>query len=59
MSLHADPFDRVLLTADGTVTTLLEACTGEPIMTRTTRQTGPAMSTGCCVLPTAGGGSPP
>ena len=37
-----DPFDRMLLTADGMVTTLLEACTGEPIMTRTTRQTGPA-----------------
>ena len=31
-----------LLTADGTVTTLLEACTGEPIVTRTTRQSGPA-----------------
>ena len=37
-----DPFDRMLLTTDGTVTTLLEACTGEPIVTRTTRQTGPA-----------------
>ena len=37
-----DPFDRMLLTADGTVTTLVEACTGEPITTRTTRQTGPA-----------------
>lgn len=37
-----DPFDRILLTTDGTVTTLLEACTGEPIMTRTTRETGPA-----------------
>jgi chorismate-pyruvate lyase len=36
-----DPLDRMLLTADGTVTTLLEACTGEPIVTRTTRQTGP------------------
>jgi chorismate-pyruvate lyase len=32
----------MLLTADGTVTTLLEACTGEPIGTRTTRQAGPA-----------------
>ena len=31
-----------MLTADGTVTTLLEACTGEPIVTRTTRQAGPA-----------------
>jgi chorismate-pyruvate lyase len=37
-----DPFDRMMLTADGTVTTLLEACTGEPIATRTTRQAGPA-----------------
>ena len=37
-----DPFDRMLLTTDGTVTTLLEACTGEPIVTRTTRQAGPA-----------------
>jgi chorismate-pyruvate lyase len=37
-----DPFDRMVLTADGTVTTLLEACTGEPITTRTTRETGPA-----------------
>jgi chorismate-pyruvate lyase len=32
----------MLLTADGTVTTLLEACTGESIETRTTRQAGPA-----------------
>ena len=40
--LDIDPFDRMLLTADGTVTTLLEACTGEPIITRTTRQAGPA-----------------
>jgi chorismate-pyruvate lyase len=32
----------MLLTADGTVTTLLEACTGEAIVTRTTRQAGPA-----------------
>jgi chorismate-pyruvate lyase len=37
-----DPFDRMLLTADGTVTTLLEACTGEPITTRTARETEPA-----------------
>ncbi len=28
--------------ADGTVTTLLEACAGEPIVTRTTRQSGAA-----------------
>ena len=41
-SLDVDPVDRMLLTADGTVTTLLEACTGEPIVTRTTRQSGPA-----------------
>jgi hypothetical protein len=40
--LDLDPFDRMLLTADGTVTTLLEACTREPIVTRTTRQAGPA-----------------
>ena len=40
--LDVDPFDRMLLTADGTVTTLLEACTREPIVTRTTRQAGPA-----------------
>jgi len=39
---HLDPFDRMLLSADGTVTTLLEACTGEPIATRATRQAGPA-----------------
>jgi chorismate-pyruvate lyase len=37
-----DPLDQMLLTADGTVTTLLEACTGEPIITSLTRQTGPA-----------------
>ena len=43
----------MLLTADGTVTTLLEACTGEPIVTATTRQTGPGShdrlraATGC------------
>jgi chorismate-pyruvate lyase len=38
--VELDPFDRMVLTADGTVTTLLEACTGEPIATRTNRQTG-------------------
>jgi chorismate-pyruvate lyase len=32
----------MLLSADGTVTALLEACVGEPIATRTTRQAGPA-----------------
>ena len=37
-----DPFDRMVLTADGTVTTLLEACTDEQIVTRATRQAGPA-----------------
>ena len=41
-TLELDRFDRMLLTTDGTVTTLLEACTGEPIVTRTTRQSGPA-----------------
>jgi hypothetical protein len=45
-SLRFDPFDRMLLTADGTATSLLEACTGEPITTRTTRQAGPAKITG-------------
>jgi beta-ribofuranosylaminobenzene 5'-phosphate synthase len=37
-----DPFDRMLMTTDGTVTTLLEACTGEPVVTRARRQSGPA-----------------
>src|SRR5262245_61177795 len=41
-SLDVDPLDRMLLTADGTVTTLLEACTDEPITTGTTRLAGPA-----------------
>jgi chorismate-pyruvate lyase len=40
--VELDPFDRMLLTADGTVTTLLEACAGEPIVTRTMRQSGAA-----------------
>ena len=40
--LDIDPFDRMVLTADGTVTTLLEACTAEPVVTRTTRLAGPA-----------------
>ena len=53
-----DPFDRMLLTADGTVTTLLEACTGEPIMTRTTRETDRRCLTDCWALPMAGGDSP-
>jgi chorismate-pyruvate lyase len=40
--LRLDPLDRMLLAADGTVTTLLEACTGEPISTATVRMAGPA-----------------
>ena len=52
-SLALDRLDRMLLTTDGTVTTLLEACTGERIVTLTTRQSGPATldqlraTTGC------------
>ena len=42
LAADLDAFDRMLLSADGTVTTLLEACTGEPIATRTVRQAGPA-----------------
>jgi beta-ribofuranosylaminobenzene 5'-phosphate synthase len=42
MSTLTDPFDRMLLSTDGTVTTLLESCTGETIVTRATRQSGPA-----------------
>jgi chorismate-pyruvate lyase len=41
-SLDLDPLDRMLLSTDGTVTTLLEACAGEAIATRTTREAGPA-----------------
>jgi chorismate-pyruvate lyase len=58
-SLDVDPFDRMLLTADGTVTTLLQACTGEPIVTATTRLAGPATldelldATGCWWHPDA------
>ena len=37
-----DPIDRTLITSDGTVTTMLEACTGEPIVTVLVRQSGPA-----------------
>jgi len=54
-----DRFDRMLLTTDGTVTTLLEACTGESIATRPTRQSGPATlgelrdGTGCWWHPSA------
>jgi chorismate-pyruvate lyase len=40
--LDLDPLDRMLLSTDGTVTTLLEACAGEAIATRTTREAGPA-----------------
>ncbi len=39
---RTDAFDRMLWRTDGTVTTLLESCTGEPILTRATRQSGPA-----------------
>jgi chorismate-pyruvate lyase len=42
MSPLTDPIDRILLSTDGTVTTLLESFTGEPIVTRVTRQSGPA-----------------
>jgi len=55
----SDPFDRMLLSTDGTVTTLLAACTGEPIITRATRQAGPASldrlltATGCWWHPDA------
>jgi chorismate-pyruvate lyase len=54
-----DRFDRMLLTTDGTVTTMLEACTGESIATRPTRQSGPATlgelrdGTGCWWHPSA------
>jgi chorismate-pyruvate lyase len=41
-SLDLDPLDRMLLNTDGTLTTLLEACAGEAIATRTTRESGPA-----------------
>jgi chorismate-pyruvate lyase len=41
-SLDFDPLDRMLLSTDGTVTTHLEACAGEAIATRTTREAGPA-----------------
>ena len=37
-----DPIDRAVMTSDGTVTTMLEACTGEPIVTVLARQSGPA-----------------
>jgi len=40
-SLDLDPIDRMLRSTDGTVTTLLEACAGEAIATRTTRVAGP------------------
>jgi chorismate-pyruvate lyase len=41
-SLDLDPVDRMLLSTDGTVTTLLEACAGEAIATKTMREAGPA-----------------
>jgi chorismate-pyruvate lyase len=40
--LYLDPVDRMLLTADGPVTTTLADCTGEPIVARRVRQAGPA-----------------
>jgi chorismate-pyruvate lyase len=58
-SVDLDPFDRMVLTTDGTVTTLLAACTAEPIATRTMRQAGPATletllaATGCWWQPDA------
>ncbi len=60
LELAFDPFDQMLLTADGTVTSLLKACTGEPVTARTTRQAGPrhARATAChhgrLVAPAAG-----
>jgi chorismate-pyruvate lyase len=45
-SLDLDPLDRMLLSTDGTVTTLLEACAGEAIATRTTREAGPVARDG-------------
>lgn len=42
-ALGLDVFDRMLLTGDGTVTTSLESCICEPIITRTTLQAGPAV----------------
>lgn len=59
MAADIDPFDRMLLSTDGTVTTLLAACAGEPIITRATRQAGPAplerllTATGCWWHPDA------
>jgi chorismate-pyruvate lyase len=41
-STTTGPIDRMVLAADGTLTTSLEACIGEPIVTRITRQEGPA-----------------
>ena len=42
-ALGFDVFDRMLLNSDGTVTTLLESCVGEPVATKTTLQAGPAV----------------
>jgi chorismate-pyruvate lyase len=39
---YIDPLDRMVLTADGALTTTLAACTGEPIVARRVRQSGPA-----------------
>jgi len=40
--LYIDPVDRMLLTADGPVTTALADCIGESIVARRVRQAGPA-----------------
>jgi DNA-binding NarL/FixJ family response regulator len=40
-SLDIDPFDEMLLAAGGAVTTMLEACTGEPIESHPVRHAGP------------------
>src|SRR5262245_43720033 len=39
---YLDPLDRLLLTADGPVTSTLADCTGEPVVARRARQAGPA-----------------
>jgi DNA-binding NarL/FixJ family response regulator len=40
-SLDIDPFDEMLLATGGAVTTVLEACTGEPIESHPVRHAGP------------------
>ena len=39
---YIDPLDRMVLIADGPVTTTLAGCIGEPIVARRVRQAGPA-----------------